>query len=391
MSADDSEKENNTEEAHKEEALGEDTSEEEQLPEIAPSPKKARCKELLDQMSLEQKVGQLFVVRVESSAGIMLGTNGAKGVYTRLSDAMKEFLAEYPPGGYALFADNISNPQQLEALVEELKDSVPVEPILCIDEEGGQVSRLGSNYSFDVERIGNMAGIGSTGDTRKARDAGRTIGSYLKKYGFTLDLAPVSDVNSNPANVVIGNRSFGSDPYLVSDMVDAFLDGLHEEGVGGCLKHFPGHGDTKGDTHKGTVKVEKTWDELKDCELIPFEQNLDKADAVMAAHIMLPNVTTDGLPASLSKELITDRLRGELGFDGLVITDALAMGAVVNDYGSADAAVLAVEAGVDLLLMPRDYETAYNAVLDAVNSGRISEERLDESVMRILMFKDKER
>ena len=342
-------------------------------------------------MSLEQKVGQLFVVRVESAAGVMLGTNGAKGGYTHLTDDMKNLLEEYPPGGFALFADNISSPDQLKALVDELNQSVPVKPILCIDEEGGMVARLGSNYSFDVPRVSNMAAIGATGDTRKAREAGRQIGKYLHDYGFTLDLAPVADVNSNPANVVIGSRSFGSDPYLVSDMVDAFLDGLHEEGVGGCLKHFPGHGDTKGDTHKGTVKVEKTWDELLTCEIIPFEQNLKKADAVMVAHIMLPGVTSDGLPASLSKELITDRLRGELGFDGLVITDALAMGAVVNDYGSADAAVLAVEAGVDLLLMPRDYETAYNAVLDAVNSGRISEERLDESVMRILMFKDKER
>ena len=338
-------------------------------------------------MSLEQKVGQLCVVRVESAAGVMLGTNGAKGGYTFLSDDMKEFLGKYPPGGYALFADNIKNPEQLETLVKELNESVTIKPILCIDEEGGGVSRLGANYSFDVPRISNMASIGSTGDTRKAREAGRQIGEYLKKYGFTLDLAPVADVNSNPANVVIGNRSFGSDPYLVSDMVDAFLDGLHEEGVGGCIKHFPGHGDTKGDTHKGTVKVEKTWDELLDCEIIPFEQNLKKADAVMVAHIMLPNVSADGLPASLSKEIVTGRLRGELSYDGLVITDALAMGAVVNDHGSADAAVLSIEAGVDLLLMPRDYEEAFTAVLDAVKSGRISEERIDESVSRILRFK----
>ena len=169
----------------------------------------------------------------------------------------------------------------------------------------------------------------------------------------------------------------------------AVLEGLHSEGVLGCLKHFPGHGDTVGDTHDGAVSITKTWDELLGCELIPFVENFENTDLVMAAHISLPNVTQDGLPASLSHEIITGRLRGELGYDGLVVTDSLAMGAIANEYTSAESAVLAVQAGADLLLMPRDYAAAFEGVLEAVESGKISEARLDESVLRILQAKER--
>ncbi|MBR6236230.1 MAG: glycoside hydrolase family 3 protein, partial [Firmicutes bacterium] len=203
-----------------------------------------------------------------------------------------------------------------------------------------------------------------------------------------LDFAPVSDINTNPRNVIIGDRAFGSDPQLVADMVCAFIDGLHESKVLSSVKHFPGHGDTTADTHYGRVAVKKTWEQLKEAELIPFEASFGTTDFVMIAHINLPNATSDGRPASLSKELITDKLRGELGYSGLVTTDSLAMEAITDQYSQEESAVLAVEAGVDVLLMPLDYVKSFDAVVAAVESGRIPESRIDESVLRILRAKE---
>ena len=202
-----------------------------------------------------------------------------------------------------------------------------------------------------------------------------------------MNFAPVADINTNPENIVIGNRAFGAKPDLVSKMVSAYLDGLHSQGIAGTIKHFPGHGDTKNDPHSESVEIYKTWDELLKAELIPFKNNFGKTDSVMTAHITLKNVNGD-LPATLSKEIITGKLRNELGYDGIIITDALMMGAIKDNYSSGEAAVLAIEAGNDILLMPYDYVEAFEALVEAVESGRISEERLDESVSKILKLKN---
>ena len=232
-----------------------------------------------------------------------------------------------------------------------------------------------------------MESLAASGDPQLVRAAAAQIGAYLAEYGFTMDLAPVADMNTNPQNVVIGDRAFGSDPDAVAPMVEAYLQGLHSRGVRGVLKHFPGHGDTEADSHYGTVTVQKTWEELRGAELIPFIRNLDASDAVMVAHINLPNVTDDGLPASLSRELIHDKLRRELGYEGLILTDSLSMGAVAKRYTAGQAAVLAFEAGNDVVLMPGNYVEAFESLLSAVESGQIPEERLDESVLRILRMK----
>ena len=303
-----------------------------------------------------------------------------------MTSEMKENLKKYPVGGFLLFQKNIESESQLKKFNENLKKACAISPIIAVDEEGGRVARLARTESLGIKNVGAMEEIGKTGDTQKAQEAGAYIGSYLDEYGFTFDFAPVADVNSNPQNTVIGDRAFGSEPNEVAKMVGAFLDGLHSSKIKGCIKHFPGHGDTKDDPHKSFVSVEKTWDELNECELIPFKENFSKADSVMIAHISLTNVTSDGLPASLSKELI-DKLRGELGYDGVVLTDALNMGAIKTYYDSAYAAILAFEAGNDILLMPQDFEKAYDGVLSAVKNGRISEKRLNESVMRILKLK----
>jgi beta-N-acetylhexosaminidase len=206
--------------------------------------------------------------------------------------------------------------------------------------------------------------------------------------GFNLDFAPVADVLTNPENTVVKNRSYGNDAKLVSSMVKQELTGLESHGVYGCIKHFPGHGATVGDTHEGYAYTDKTWDELKTSEVIPFADCITQGVSfLMVGHISLPNVTGDNTPASLSETMITTYLQGELGYQGIVLTDALNMKAVTEQYTSAEAAVKAVNAGVDMLLMPADFSSAYSGVLSAVQNGTITQERLDTSVQKILKVK----
>lgn len=357
----------------------------------------SKVETLLSSMSLEEKVGQLFIIRPESLSTELTPQQAHDtteyGV-TEWTEDMALQLEKYPAGGVAIFGKNISSPEQLKNFVAAMQQASSLPLFMGVDEEGGSVSRLANSPAFRTEegyvlpQFKSMAEIGASGDTGAARTVGFTIGCYLAEYGFNLDFAPVADTNTNPDNVVIGDRAFSSDPELVSQMVAAELDGLHSAEVLGCIKHFPGHGDTVGDTHDGYVSIQKTWDELLSAELIPFINNLDNTDMVMVAHISLPNVTGDGLPASLSGELISGKLRGDLGYDGVVITDSLAMGAIAQEYTSADCAVMALDAGVDILLMPEDYAAAFEGVVQAVEEGRLSMERIDESVARVLELKD---
>lgn len=357
----------------------------------------SKVETLLSSMSLEEKVGQLFIIRPESLSTELTPQQAHDtteyGV-TEWTEDMALQLEKYPAGGVAIFGKNISSPEQLKNFVAAMQQASSLPLFMGVDEEGGSVSRLANSPAFRTEegyvlpQFKSMAEIGASGDTGAARTVGFTIGCYLAEYGFNLDFAPVADTNTNPDNVVIGDRAFSSDPELVSQMVAAELDGLHSAEVLGCIKHFPGHGDTVGDTHDGYVSIQKTWDELLSAELIPFINNLDNTDMVMVAHISLPNVTGDGLPASLSGELISGKLRGELGYDGVVITDSLAMGAIAQEYTSADCAVMALDAGVDILLMPEDYAAAFEGVVQVVEEGRLSMERIDESVARVLELKD---
>lgn len=350
--------------------------------------------EILDQLSLREKVGQLFVIRPDQLLTDIsedsIHDSKKKGV-TSVSDQMRNILKQYPAGGFAVFGKNITSPEQLKALNAQLKSACSVPPIIAVDEEGGRVARVANANGFSVPKVGSMEKIGKTGVPDNARYAALQIGDYLNEYGFTMDFAPDSDINTNPKNIVIGDRAFGSDPQLVSKMAEAYIDGLHECGILSVIKHFPGHGDTAEDTHTGYVAVHKTWQELLDTELIPFIDNFENTDAVMVAHITLDHVTDDGLPATLSKQLITGKLREELGYDGLVITDALAMGAIEKNYSSAEAVITAFDAGNDILLMPHSYTEAFNGLVEAVIDGRISEERLNESVLRILRAKSSER
>ena len=346
-----------------------------------PSPENLRS------MTLREKVGQLFVIRPDqlevSLSPEQIHTPRKFGVKS-ISPLMRKTMKQYPAGGFVFFSKNFDAPVQLMRFTSSLKDICKIPPVMAVDEEGGQISRIANSKGFSVRKFPSVKAIGESGNTKETASY---IASYLKDYGFNLDFAPVADINTNPDNIVIGDRAFGSSPELVSKLAGQFLDGLHEHNIAGCLKHFPGHGDTKGDTHKDYVSVSKTWDELLRAEIIPFRDNLKKADTVMTAHITMKNITTDNLPASLSHEIVTGKLRNELGYNGVIITDAFNMGAVAKNYSSSEAAILAIEAGNDIVLMPYDYREAFDGVIEAVKSGRISEARIDESVSRILRLK----
>lgn len=346
---------------------------------------------LLRDMTLEEKVGQLFVIRPEALhpyATFLSVNDTEKYGVTGLDAEMLDTLRKYKVGGVIYFRKNVIYPEQLENFTRDMQANCTVPLFVGIDEEGGDVTRIAGAKGFDVPSYPSMEQVGSTGNVDEARAIGESIGSYLTDYGINVNFAPVADVNTNPNNRVIGNRSFGSDPNIVSSMVKAAIEGYHSQSIMTVTKHFPGHGDASADTHAGVSVIDKTWEELNECELLPFYAAMEAGtDFIMVAHITLPNVTSDGLPASLSKELITGKLREELGYDGLIITDSLSMGAIYNNYTAAEASVLAVKAGADVLLMPANFIEAYDAVLAAVQSGEIPEEQIDKSVLRILRVK----
>lgn len=303
---------------------------------------------------------------------------------------MRQNLEQYPVGGIAVFKKNIQDENQLSSLIADFQSASKIPMIVAVDEEGGAVARLANHEAFSLPKYTSAQDIGKTGDPEQARQMGRTIGGYLRFYGFNLDFAPVADVDSNPANPVIGRRAYSTDAQQTAQMVAAAVEGFHEAGMLCTVKHFPGHGDTGQDSHYGTATSYKTWEEMKAMEMLPFEAGIAAgADVVMTAHITTPNATTDGLPASLSYTMITERLRGELGFQGVIVTDALGMNAIKNHFTPAESAVAALRAGVDVLLMPSNLRAAFDGVVRAVENGTLSEERLNESVRRILTLKQK--
>ncbi len=360
-------------------------------PETTTEKELSEAEKLLADMTTEEKVAQLFFVRAdcldESKTAEELLDPNAEGIKS-VSDEMKAFYGKYPVGGFVIFAKNIEKPDQLKELTAQLHSLNEITPFISIDEEGGRISRIAANENFDVERFDSMESIAATGKPARAYNVGLTIGKYLKDYGVDIDLAPVADINTNPKNRVIGNRAFGGNPNVAADMVSSAVSGFHDAGTYCTLKHFPGHGDTTNDTHYGLATADRTWDEMLNRELVPFIAGINAgADIIMVAHISCPKVTGDMMPADLSAALVTDKLRGELGWNGLVATDDLSMGAITELFSPAEASVLAVNAGCDMLLLSSHLPEAYAGVLDAVQSGKISMERLDESVLRILELK----
>lgn len=353
----------------------------------AEQPEPSPAEMALSSMTRAQKVAQLFCVTPEQLTGA--------SVATIAGDMTAEALARIPVGGLVYFGQNIIGNRQLRDMLARTNElsraaGAGIPAFLAVDEEGGPlVARVANSGHFAVPLFPNMNEIGATGDPSQAAEVGKAIGDYLSDIGFTLNFAPDADVLTNPDNPVIGPRSFGNDPELVAQMVAAEVEAMQATGVIPCVKHFPGHGDTAGDSHTGAVYTERTREEIESCELAPFRAAIEAGvPMVMVGHIETPNFAADGLPASLSPIMIEDVLRGELGFDGVIVSDSFAMGAVASAFAPDETAVRFFQAGGDLLLIPADLQAAYDGVLQALEDGLLTDERIDESVLRILIAKE---
>ena len=353
----------------------------------------------LQKMTLREKVGQMFYVRPEcldttihfnALSGIDSSADDIREIKLQTVNAtMKGVNEKYPVGGIILYAHNIKDEAQLAQFIPEIR-ALKGSPLLCIDEEGGRVARIANNSNFNEKKYESMGAIGATGDPRNAYECGNTIGTYLHRYGFDIDFAPVADVNTNPENIVIGQRAFSDDPAVAAPMVTNYLQGLKDAGVTGCIKHFPGHGDTKSDTHYGYAQSLKTWDEMLNCEMTTFKAGIAwGCQLIMTAHIAVPNVTGSDVPSTMSPAILQNKLRAELGYQNIIITDAMEMGAITQQYSCAEATVGCILAGVDIVLGPQNFVVAFDAVIAAVNNGTITEERINQSVRRILKLKSK--
>ena len=366
------------------------------------APYRGKVISLMKHMTLQQKVGQLFVIEVDGRDATTASA-AAKAVNQRLYgvDTPAQAIAKYQPGGVIYYTtrvpcsgctptDNIGDPAQVATLSNGLQAAALAQPAriplqISVDQEGGAlVARF---LAPATQMPGNMA-LGAGGSTADAFDSARVIGTELAAVGVTQDYAPVSDVNINPNNPVIGIRSIGGDAQLVSDLAASQVKGFHAGGVTAVAKHFPGHGDTGVDSHFGLPQVTHALAQFHAIDLPPFKAAIAAGvDTIMTAHVVFPAVDPTGAPATMSHAILTGVLRDELGFKGLIVTDALDMGGATADYPPNVAPVKAILAGADQLLIPPQMDAAYGAVLDAVRDGTISRKRLDDSVYRVLLHK----
>ncbi|MGW0966797.1 glycoside hydrolase family 3 protein [Streptomyces sp. NPDC002516] len=349
---------------------------------------------LISRMTLEEKVGQLFVMRVYGHSAT---APDQADIDANLSEigvrTAAELIAKYRVGGiiYFAWAHNTRDPHQIAALSNGIQRASLAQPrglpvLISTDQEHGIVARVGKPATLFP---GAMA-LGAGGSRADARTVGRIGGAELRAIGITQDYSPDADVNVNPANPVIGVRSFGADPEAVAGLVAAEVKGYQGSGVAATAKHFPGHGDTAVDSHFGFPVITHSRELWAKLDAVPFRAAIRAGiDSIMTAHIMVPALDPAGDPATLSHPIVTGVLRGELGYDGVVVTDALGMEGVRTKYGDDRVPVLALKAGVDQLLNPPDLGVAWNAVLNAVRGGELTEARLDESILRVLRLKAK--
>lgn len=332
-------------------------------------------KKQIEQMSIDEKIGQMVIVGIDGY---------------EMDELSHEMIKQYKVGGFILFKRNIKNAAQTLNLINSLKEinqknNIPL--FIAVDEEGGSVSRMPDEFS----NLPTSRAIGKINSEDFAFEIGSVIGQQIKSLGFNMNFAPVLDIDSNPQNPVIGDRSFGANPEIVSSLGTAVMNGLKTHVIS-TVKHFPGHGDTSVDSHVGLPVIYHDIHRLKSFELVPFKRAIENgADAVMIAHILLPKIDEQN-PATLSKTVITDILRNEMNFDGVVITDDMTMGAIVENYDIGEAAVKSVMAGADIILVCHDSQKqikVLEALKQAAIDGVISESLLDEHVYRVLKLKQK--
>src|SRR5690625_4212341 len=339
------------------------------------SAERGMLNEWINKMTLDEKIGQLIFTGIRD---------------TVMTEETETLINQYHVGGIILFAHNLETFDQSIQLLNQVKqeneqNKLPL--FLGVDQEGGRVERLPSIIGLPTNKAIGIRNSGSF-----SFEIGEILGKQLNAFGFNLNFAPVLDVNSNPNNPVIGDRSYGDAPGVVGALGVQTMQGLQTEGIISTIKHFPGHGDTYLDSHEALPIIHKTYDELKETELVPFENAIKSgAEMIMTAHILLPEMETT-YPATMSKEIITEILRKEMGYSGVVITDDMTMAAITNNYGIDEAAVATIQAGVDIVLIAHEFENivkTYEHIIEAVNTGEITEKRIDESVARILLLKNK--
>lgn len=337
-------------------------------------------------MTLEEKVGQLFYVTIGNlgQPGESVSPGG-----TGITEREIEVLQQYAPGGIILMGSNIYSDSQVQELIGTLQDSSRIPLFIGVDEEGGMVSRLGKADGISMENVGSMKAIGASQDERQAYETGKTLASGLSALGFNMDFAPVADVLTNPNNYEIGSRSFGSDAVLVANMVRNEVQGLQEHGICAVAKHFPGHGGVIGNSHNNLQYVDTSLEELRNTEFLPFQAAIQAdSDVILISHLVLTDVEPEH-PSTLSRSVVNGLLREELGYEGIIITDSFQMGSITENYDQAEAAVMAIQSGCDMILMPAEYESCYQGILEAVQTGSITEEQINQICIRILQTKIK--
>lgn len=327
-------------------------------------------------MDMEQKLWQLIFTTPDDLTGIP----GA----TQAGDLTRQALAKYPVGGLCYFSANLEDREQVTALLQGTAQLAEIPVFLAVDEEGGIVSRLGSNEELGITALAPAAEYGAAGDAEAVRTAAAKLSQEMAALGFNMNFAPVADL-AVEGNTEIGTRAYSADPAVVSQLSGAMVRALQDNGIAACLKHFPGHGAVQTDSHEGAAVSTRTLEQLRQEEFAAFRGGVEQGVLfVMMSH--QSNESISSLPCSLSPEAVA-LLRGELGFGGVIITDSLKMGAVADGYSAEEAAVMAIEAGCDMVLMPADVFAAYDGLVAAVLNGRLTQQRVDESVLRILTAK----
>lgn len=348
-----------------------------------------KVQSILDNMSLEEKIYQMFIVTPEELSDVE--------TVTQIDDINVPYLESCPVGGIIYFSDNLVTEVQTKELIytiqQYMEDVNGIGLFMCVDEEGGKVSRVYKSLGTTTE-LCPMEYYGRRANPEEAYSIGTILAKDISQFGFNVDFAPVSDVDLNVNNGLHEyGRCFSSDAETVALMVENVVKGLQDNGVSACIKHFPGLGSTDADTHDGSVYVDRTKEEFETTDFVPIKAGISAdVDFVMVSHMVINNLS-DGLPCDLSKTIVTDWLRSELGFTGIAITDSHQMGAIANvddeSFLNGNTSVMAIQSGIDIILMPESLQQSFKAVYQAVQSGEISESRIDESVIRILTQKER--
>lgn len=329
----------------------------------------------LNEMTLEEKIGQMMIIAYRKPT---------------INDELSNLLNTVKPGGFIFFKENLVTYNESLELIKDIKNTAKTPMFLSIDQEGGNVDRLKTIKGITFSKMPAMADIGKTNDTSIAYGTGANIAHNLKMLSLNMNFAPVIDIYSNPKNTVIGTRSFGSNAEVVTKMGLALSKGLKDNNIIPVYKHFPGHGNTETDSHVDLPIVNKSKEKLLKEELIPFKEAIaNGAEVIMIGHLAIPSITNSYIPASLSKKIITNLLKEELNYKNIVITDALNMKALTNNYTEKEIIEKSINAGVDILLMPENPINAVSIIIDSIKNGTIKEEQINNSVKKILELKYK--